>query len=151
MCREQLRSGKPLACCSARPLTTNPPVSQHDGPNLYMAPHGHQPVHMPAGWHIADGHDVATDCGAHPWQNWYLLFVNCNSCGIALRNSRHDTQHRATCSPLIWREGEHQFFASSLYIWERVGEGSSRIQDALWVIALPISWVDHDVLLWRCA
>ena len=38
---------------------------------------GDQPVHVPAGWQIADGSaDDARVCGAHPWQSYGLVFAN---------------------------------------------------------------------------
>ena len=38
---------------------------------------GNQPVHVPAGWQIADGSaDDARVCGAHPWQSQGLVFAN---------------------------------------------------------------------------
>ena len=65
------------------------PPPQRDGPNLYMTLHrrkvddrklvedGCQPVHVPAGWQIADGSaDDVRVCGAHPWQSDSLVFTN---------------------------------------------------------------------------
>ena len=38
---------------------------------------GNQPVHVPAGWQIADGSaDDVRVCGAHPWQSNCLVFAN---------------------------------------------------------------------------
>ena len=43
-----------------------------------------QPVHVPAGWQIADGSaDDVRVCGAHPWQSYYLVFANGDRCGTA--------------------------------------------------------------------
>ena len=45
---------------------------------------GQQPVHMPAGWQIADGTaDDMRVCGAHPWQSKYLVFANGDLYGTA--------------------------------------------------------------------
>jgi hypothetical protein len=45
---------------------------------------GDQPVHVPAGWQIADGSaDDVRVCGAHPWQSYYLVFANGDAYGTA--------------------------------------------------------------------
>jgi hypothetical protein len=88
--------------CLTRALELTPPPSpapQRDGPNFYMTLHRHkvddgangtfvedgcQPVHVPAGWQIADGSaDDARVCAAHPWQSQYLVFANGDSYGTA--------------------------------------------------------------------
>ena len=49
-----------------------------------MVEDGQQPVHVPAGWQIADGSaDDARVCGAHPWQSAYLVFANGDAYGTA--------------------------------------------------------------------
>jgi hypothetical protein len=45
---------------------------------------GKQPLHVPAGWQIADGTaDDIRVCGAHPWQSYWLVFANGDPCGTA--------------------------------------------------------------------
>ncbi len=45
---------------------------------------GKQPVHVPAGWQIADGNaDDCRVCRAHPWQSHCLVFANGDVCGTA--------------------------------------------------------------------
>ena len=45
---------------------------------------GSQPVHVPAGWQIADGSaGDARVCGAHPWQSNGLVFANGDVYGTA--------------------------------------------------------------------
>ena len=79
---------------NAPPSLSPPP--QRDGPNLFMTlhrrkvddstivPDGCQPVHVPAGWQIADGSaDDVRVCAAHPWQSGCLVFADGDSCGTA--------------------------------------------------------------------
>ncbi len=51
-----------------------------DGDGIYspiFVYDGCQPVHVPAGWQIADGSaDDVRVCGAHPWQSGGLVFAN---------------------------------------------------------------------------
>jgi hypothetical protein len=91
------------ACASARCRNNSllslpsPASRQRDGINLYMTLHGHDvhgnavvrdgelPVHVPAGWHIADGNaDDARVCGTHLWQSYSLVFANGDAYGTAL-------------------------------------------------------------------
>jgi hypothetical protein len=48
---------------------------------------GDKPLHVPAGWHIADGsaEDIRV-CGAHLWQSYYLVFSNGAAYGTALNH-----------------------------------------------------------------
>ena len=81
-----------------KPSTSHPVtrVPQRDGGNLYATLHmrrvvdrtvvqdGDQPLHVPAGWQIADG--TADDmhvCGDHPWQSYGLVFANGDVYGTA--------------------------------------------------------------------
>ena len=77
------------------PSSLSPPP-QRDGLSLYMTLHRHkvddstrvrhgdQPVHVPAGWQIADGSaDDVRVCAAHPWQSDWLVFANGELCGTA--------------------------------------------------------------------
>ena len=48
---------------------------------------GEQPLHVPAGWQIADGSaDYFRVCGAHPWQSYSLVFANGDAYGTAACN-----------------------------------------------------------------
>jgi hypothetical protein len=45
---------------------------------------GEQPLHVPAGWQIADGSaDDVRVTGAHPWQSDSLVFADGVCCGTA--------------------------------------------------------------------
>jgi len=73
-----------------KPSTSHPVtrIPQRDGDNLYMTLHMRRvdddtmveddgPLHVPAGWQIADGDaDDIRVCGAHPWQSLWLMFAN---------------------------------------------------------------------------
>ena len=78
------------------PPSSPSPPPQRDGLNLYMTLHrrkvddstivqdGCQPVHVPAGWQIADGSaDDVRVCAAHPWQSYSLVFADGAACGTA--------------------------------------------------------------------
>ena len=46
--------------------------------------YGEQPVHVPAGWQIADGSaDDVRVCAAHLWQSDFLVFANGDRYGTA--------------------------------------------------------------------
>ncbi len=90
-----LVSPAPVHACSQKLIPPSPPP-QRDGPNLYMTMHRHkvddstivkdgdQPVHVPAGWQIADGSaDDVRVCGAHSWQSYCLIFANGDTYGTA--------------------------------------------------------------------
>ena len=45
---------------------------------------GDKPLHVPAGWQIAEGNaDDIRVCGAHPWQSTWLVFANGDVYGTA--------------------------------------------------------------------
>ena len=47
---------------------------------------GDKPLHVPAGWQIADGSaDDVRVCAAHPWQSGVLVFANGDGYGTATR------------------------------------------------------------------
>ncbi len=51
---------------------------------------GRQPLHVPAGWQIADGTaDDIRVCGAYPWQSHGLVFANGNVYGTACSDPSH--------------------------------------------------------------
>ena len=59
---------------------------------------GEQPLHVPAGWQIADGTaDDARVCGAHPWQSNYLVFANGDVYGTAACGIPSDIGDRSFC------------------------------------------------------
>ncbi len=48
------------------------------------AKHDNKPLHVPAGWRIAEGSaDDVRVCCAHPWQTMYLVFANGDPYGTA--------------------------------------------------------------------
>ncbi len=59
-------------------------LHRHKVDNSTRVQDGCQPVHVPAGWQIADGSaDDVRVCGAHPWQSRCLIFANGDVCGTA--------------------------------------------------------------------
>ena len=59
-------------------------LHRHKVDDSTIVPDGCQPVHVPAGWQIADGSaDDARVCGAHPWQSNLLVFANGDVYGTA--------------------------------------------------------------------
>jgi hypothetical protein len=74
-------------------LRTSPRMHSIHGPmpsgvvGDYVEWDSEQPLHVPSGWRIADGDaDDIRVCGAHPWQSWWLVFANGDSCGTAMCN-----------------------------------------------------------------
>ena len=48
-----------------------------------------EPVHVPAGWQIADGSaDDVRVCGRHPWQSDCLVFADGAACGTVVNPDR---------------------------------------------------------------
>jgi hypothetical protein len=95
-----------------KPSTSHPVtrVPQRDGGNLYATLHihrvddhtrvqdGDKPLHVPAGWQIADGTaDDIRVCEAHPWQSSSLVFANGAYCGTAACDSPSHIGDRSFC------------------------------------------------------
>jgi hypothetical protein len=70
-------------------------LHRHKVDDRTLVKDGHQPVHVPAGWQIADGSaDDARVCGSHPWKSDSLVFANGDAYGPATHWDPSDTSHR---------------------------------------------------------
>jgi hypothetical protein len=57
----------------------------HNPDDHRLVKDGDQPVHVPAGWKIADGDaDDIRVCGSHAWQSHFLVFANGDQYGTSI-------------------------------------------------------------------
>jgi hypothetical protein len=87
---------------------------------------GDQPVHVPAGWQIADGSaDDVRVCGAHPWQSNELVFANGDTYGTEMCST--PWYIGALSQPTRWN---NKILSLPLKIGRKWGSGEGLIQDA---------------------
>jgi hypothetical protein len=96
---------------------------------------GDKPVHVPAGWLIAQGNsDDIRACGAHGWQSHYLVFANGDICGTAMcpRSSCRGARSRRAknISLLIFQIGE-KMKSNYLILDAQGARASNNVADVL--------------------